>query len=298
MALSRKETRNIFKGLAFLSPWLMGFTVFTAAPLGLAIYLSLCDYSLARDGGHSAPLFRGLNNYSELFHDALFWQVLRNSLLYSAMALPAGMLMSLAVAILLNSKLVGQSIFRTIVFVPSLVPSVASAVLWMWLFNQKLGLINNFLGRLGISGPGWISDAHWVLPAFVLMSLWGIGNTVVIYLAGLQDVPRELYEAAELDGAGPLSRMWNVTLPMISPVIFFNLVMAIIGVLQVFDVPYVMTGGGPAHASYFFTSYLYDKAMKYQQFGYASAMAMVQFALVLILTGIAFWSSRKWVHYR
>jgi multiple sugar transport system permease protein len=171
-------------------------------------------------------------------------------------------------------------------------------MLWMWLYNDKLGLINAMLAKVGLPGPGWLSDKRWVIPSLVLMSLWGIGNTVVIYLAGLQDVPRDLYEAAELDGAGPWLKFLNVTLPMISPVIFFNLIMAIIGVIQVFDAPFIMTGGGPERASYFFTNFLYNNAFQYLQMGYASAMAWIQLLMVLAMTALAFWSSRKWVYYQ
>jgi multiple sugar transport system permease protein len=293
MLIRNSETRNLLKGLAFLSPWLVGLIVFMVLPVVLSFYYSFCDYTLLRP-----PIFRGLLNYRELIHDPLFWKVLRNSFYYAAIAVPSGLLVSLAVALLLNSNVRGQSIFRTIIFLPSLVPTVASAILWMWLLNQKVGLINQVLESIGISGIGWLTDTRWVIPSFALMTLWGVGNTVVIYLAGLQDVPRELYEAADLDGANMLQRLWHVTLPTISPVIFFNLVMAIIAVLQTFDVPFMMTQGGPDRASYLLTYYLYDQGFSYLNMGYASAIAWVQLILVMALTGLAFWSSRRWVHYQ
>jgi multiple sugar transport system permease protein len=200
---------------------------------------------------------------------------------------------------LLNNKVRGVTIYRTIVFLPSLVPAVASAMLWLWLFNAKLGLINTALRGIGIANPpGWLTDADWAMSALVLMSFWGVGNTVVIYLAGLQDVPRELYEAADIDGASPLRKTWHVTLPSISPVIFFNLIMGLIGTLQVFATPFILTQGGPARATYFYTMYLYDNAFKYLNMGYASAMAWVQLLLVLALTALAAWSSKRWVHYQ
>jgi len=206
------------------------------------------------------------------------------------------------VALLLNVRLRAQPIFRTLVFLPSLVPTIASAILWKWMFNQRLGIINQILSPLlGLfhqPPPPWLDQSKWVVPSLALMSVWSVGNTVIIYLAGLQDVPRELYEAAELDGAGPLRRLWSVTIPMISPVIFFNLIMAIIGILQVFDTPFMMTKGGPNRASYFYTFYLYDSAFTYLKMGYASAMAWIQLLLVLALTGIAFWSSKRWVYYQ
>jgi multiple sugar transport system permease protein len=220
------------------------------------------------------------------------------------MALPAGTLVSLGLALMLNVKIKGQSVYRTIIFLPTLVPAVASAMLWMWLFNSKLGLINIVLGHVSSwlghpwQGPGWLSQPAWAMPALVLMSLWGVGGTVVIYLAGLQDVPVELYDAAEIDGAGPWGRLWHVTLPMLSPVIFFNLVMGIIGTLQVFAVPYLMTGGGPLRSTYFYTMYLFDNAFSYLRMGYASAMAWVLLLIILALTALVFWTSKRWVHYQ
>jgi multiple sugar transport system permease protein len=311
--VTRTEKQQLGKGLAFLSPWLFGFCAFTLVPVVLSFYYSFCDYSLLQ-----SPTYIGSANYHELFADPIFIQSLRNTLIYAAMALPAGLLVSLGLALLLNQKIPGQAAYRTIIFLPSLVPTVASAMLWLWLFNAKLGLINALLDKapfswligglnvvLGlchlpqISTPiGWLTDSSWALPALAIMSLWGVGHTVVIYLAGLQDVPRELLESAELDGAMAWTRMRHVTLPMLSPVIFFNLIMAIIGTLQVFAVPYIMTGGGPARATYFFTMYLYDNAFIYLKMGYASAMAWIQLLIVLALTGIAFWSSKRWVHYQ
>jgi multiple sugar transport system permease protein len=291
--MTHRDVQQLGKGLAFLSPWLVGFLAFTLLPIVLSFYYSLCDYSLLQD-----PLFIGGENYRNLMADPVFWRSLRNTLYYAAMALPGGLLVSLGLAMLLNTKMPGQTVFRTIIFLPSLVPIVASSMLWLWLFNAKLGLINALLLKLGIDGPGWLTDPRWAMPALALMSLWGVGHAVVIYIAGLQDVPRDLYEAAEIDGAGIWSRMWNVTLPMLSPVIFFNLIMAIIGTLQVFDIPYIMTQGGPARSTYFITMYLYDNAFLYLNMGYASAMAWIMLVIVLALTGIAFWSSSRWVHYQ
>jgi multiple sugar transport system permease protein len=307
------ERRRLTSGLAFTSPWLIGFLVFLLIPVVLSFYYGLCDYSLLQ-----SPAFIAGSNYRELWADPVFWQSLRNTLVYAAMALPAGLFVSLGLALLLNQNIPGQSVFRTIIFLPSLVPTVASAMLWLWLFNAKLGLINAVLAAppfalltrglnalLGVfhippiqTPIGWLTDPAWALPALALMSLWGVGHTVVIYLAGLQDVPRELYESAELDGASAWRRLRHVTLPMISPVIFFNLIIAIIGTLQVFAIPYIMTGGGPARATYFFTMYLYDNAFTYLKMGYASAMAWIQLLIILALTALAFWSSKRWVHYQ
>ena len=290
----QKEVRALSRGLAFLSPWLIGFFVFTIVPISLSLYYSFCHYSLLQP-----PLFKGLDNYRDLAVDPVFWKVLRNTAVYAALALPLGMFAALSIAMLLNSKITGVSIYRTIVFLPSLVPTVASAMLWLWLFNSKLGLINIALRAIGIQNPpGWLTDMHWAMPALVLMSFWGVGNMVVIYLAGLQDVPRELYEAADIDGASSLRKVWHVTLPAISPVIFFNLILGIIGTLQVFATPFILTGGGPARSTYFYTMYLYDNAFSYLRMGYASAMAWVQLLIVLVLTALAAWSSKRWVHYQ
>ncbi len=290
----RLELRNLLKGLAFLSPWLIGLTVFTAAPIVLSLYFSVCNYSLLQP-----PLFIGAANYLHLVHDPVFWKSLENTLYYAALALPAGMIVAIGVALLLNTNLRGRSLYRTLIFLPSLTPVVASAMLWLWLFNAKLGLINVVLEKLGVAHPpGWLISPRWAMPALALMSLWGVGNTVVIYLAGLQDVPRELYEAADLDGAGALAKTWHVTLPCLSPVIFFNVVMGIIGTLQNFTAPFIMTGGGPVRATYFYSMYLYDNAFRYLRMGYASAMAWVQLLLVLALTGLVFWSAKHWVHYQ
>lgn len=311
--MTKQEWHKFGRGMAFLSPWLFGFLVFTLVPVVLSLYYSFCDYSLLQP-----PAFIGAANYKELIADPVFIKSLINTLKYAAMALPAGMMVSLGLALLLDQKIPGQAVYRTIIFLPSLVPTVASAMLWLWLFNAKLGLINtvlefppftwlltglNFLLGLlhmgSIETPiGWLTEPTWALPALALMSLWGVGHTVVIYLAGLQDVPRELYESAELDGASSFQRLRNVTLPLISPVIFFNLIMAIIGSLQVFAIPFIMTQGGPARATYFFTMYLYDNAFKFLRMGYASSMAWIQLLIVLALTAFSFWSSKRWVHYQ
>lgn len=316
--MTSRDRQDIFKGLAFCSPWIIGFGAFTLLPLLLSLYYSFCDYSLLQ-----SPVWVGLQNYRDIANDELFWMSLRNTFYYALVALPMGIVISIAMALLLNQNIKGQSFYRTAIFLPSLVPAVASAMLWMWLFNAKLGLINVILTKLGVNGeitfnwlnqllnlhgdhairslslpPAWLNDPRTAMPALILMSFWGVGNSVVIYLAGLQDVPRELYEAADIDGANGWQRLRNVTLPMISPVIFFNLIMAIIGSLQTFSTPYIMTGGGPYNATRFYTMYLYDNAYGYLHMGYASAMAWIQLVIILILTAVAFWTGKHWVHYQ
>jgi multiple sugar transport system permease protein len=279
--------------MAFLSPWVIGFCAFTLLPIVLCFDYSFCDYSLLQ-----RPLFRGLENFRNLAGDGpLFWKSLGVTAYYAAFALPMGMITALILALLLNLKIPGQPIFRTIIFLPSLVPTIASSLMWLWLLNPSLGMVNTFLRAIGISNPpGWTNTVAWAMPSMVIMSLWGVGNTVVIYLAGLQDVPRELYEAADLDGATGLRRIFHVTLPCISPVIFFNLIMAIIGSVQVFTQAQILNC--PERSTYMYTLAIYEKAFLNLKMGEASAMSLVQLFIILALTAIAFWSSRKWVHYQ
>lgn len=279
--------------MAFLSPWLAGFLIFTLAPILLMFYYSLCRFDLLQP-----PHFVGLQNYLDLVNDATFWQTTRNTFYYLILSVPGGLLISLGLAILLNVEIPGRAIWRTIIFIPSLVPIVASALLWMWLLNARVGMINVLLEKAHVYGPAWLGDVRWVIPALALMSFWGVGRAVVIYLAGLQDVPRDLYEAAELDGAGVMGRLWHVTLPMLSPVIFFNVIFAIIGAMQILEAPFIMTNGGPAHASYSLAMYVYDNAFIYLQMGYASAMAWIMLLIVMALTGLAFLTSKRWVYYQ
>ena len=302
---NRATRREGLVGLAFISPWLFGFAAFLVTPIALSLYYSLTDYSVLEP-----PLWVGLDNYTRLLHDALFWKVLRNTTIYALISVPLGTVVAIAIACLLNADIRGRAIWRALVFLPSLVPLVAAAMVWMWMFNGELGLINTTLdpiialvnAALGTSlrAPNWLGSPAWVMPSLILMSLWGIGNAVVIYLAALRDVPVSLYEAAALDGVRPLGRFRHVTLPMISPVVLFNVIVGIIAAWQVFAVPYVMLGtsGGPDRAGYFYTTYLYDNAFPYTKMGYACALAWVQLVLVLILTGFTMLSSRRIVYYR
>ncbi|HCD99728.1 MAG TPA: spermidine/putrescine ABC transporter permease [Armatimonadetes bacterium] len=287
-----KRKQNLV-GYLFALPWFIGFSVFLAYPLVASIYFSFCDYSVLKK-----PVFIGLDNYRELFADEVFWITVKNTAIYAAISLPAGMVMALGLAMLLNAKVPGTTFFRTVFFLPSLVPMVSLAVLWLWILNGEHGVLNEVLRMVGIRGPNWLGDPAWSKPALVVLGVWGVGNAVLIYLAGLQDVPTSLVEAAELDGASPWQKTRHVTIPMISPVILFNLIMGIIGTLQVFTVPYVMfPGGSPARSTYFYAMYLFDNAFLYNKMGYASALAWVIFAIILVLTGIQFLLARKWVHY-
>jgi len=278
--------------MAFISPWMVGFAVFIAIPVGLSLYYSFCDYALTSPDRQ--PLWIGLDNYRQMMHDELFWKSLGNTLYYAALALPAGLIVSLGLALLLNAEIRGQTIYRAIIFLPSLVPAIAAAMIWLWMYNSRLGLLNYLLGKIGISGPDWLGESL-AMPALALMSLWSVGNTVIIFLAGLQDVPRELLEAAQIDGAGPWRRLSAVILPALTPVIFYNLIVGIIGAFSILTVPFTMTQGGPNNATYFYTMFSYDQAFRYLHMGYAGALAWVQLVVILLLTAIAFLSARKWM---
>ena len=290
-ALAKKEA---WAGVLFASPWLIGFTVFLGYPLVASIYFSFCDYSVLK-----APVFVGAENYTGLFHDELFWKTVMNTAIFAALALPTGMATALILAMLLNAKVKFMPIYRTIFFIPSLVPQVSMAMIWLWILNGDHGILNDMLASIHIQGPNWLGTAEWTKPSMVLMGVWGVGNAVLIYLASLQDVPMPLIEACELDGASSWQKTRNVTLPMISPVILFNLIMGIIGTLQVFTVPYIMfPNGAPARASYFYAMYLYDNAFKYHKMGYACAMGWIMFLLILALTYLSLRLSERHVHYQ
>jgi multiple sugar transport system permease protein len=274
----------------------VGFLAFMLAPIAMSLYYSLTDYNLLE-----APLWVGAANYRRMLGDELFGTVLWNTAVYAVFSIPLCTVLAVVIAALLNGRVCFRGVFRAAIFVPTLVPLAASAMVWMWLLNGEYGLINKVLAVVGIRGPNWLMDAAWVMPALVLISLWGIGQAVVTYLAALQDVPVSLYEAASLDGMGVLGRFRNVTLPMISPVILFNVITLTIGTVQVFAVPYVISKaapGGPDRETYFFTSYMYDNAFVFGQMGYASALAWVQLLVILALTGLMFLVSRRVVYYR
>ncbi len=285
--------RRFWTGMAFISPWVIGFLVFTLYPLLASLYFSFCDYDVM-----SEPVNVGLLNYKEMIADEIFWLSLWNTLKYAAVAIPLSLVTALVFAALLNQQIVARPAFRTIFFLPTLVPVVASAMIWLWIFNGKFGLLNYGLSQLGIEGPQWLRDPDWTVPSLVIMSVWGIGNSIVIYLAALQDVPRHLYESASIDGANSIQKFFHVTIPMISPVIYFNLIMGIISSLQVFIQPFIMMPrGGPDRSALFFSVYLYENAFSYLNMGYACAMAWVMFLLIMLLTWLATRSTRSLIHH-
>ncbi len=292
--MAREDRRDFW---LFLSPWLIGFLFFGAGPIFASLLLSLTDYSIFRP-----PRYVGLQNYKELLAgDPLIYKAFWNTLFYTVFAVPLGTAAALLVAMLLNQKVRGLSVWRTIYYLPCVVSGVAMGVLWRWIFNPEIGLANAllrpFLRVFDLPDPKWLLDPNLAKPAYVLMSLWGIGGGMIIFLAGLQGVPTHLYEAAEIDGAGRWSKFWNVTLPMLTPVVFFSLTMGFIGSFQIFAQAYVMSGRGVANSTLFYVLYLFDQAFRYFRMGYASAMAWVLFGIVLIVTVIQFSLAKRWVFY-
>ncbi len=286
-------------GFLFAAPWLIGFGVFLVVPLAKAFYYSFCDYSIL-----NPPVFRGLVNYKNLLQDELFWKSLGNTLYYAVFAIPLATVTAIFLALLLNTKVKEMALYRTVFFLPSLVPAVPVAVLFLWLFNGEQGIVNLILGfvrdLVGSEAPlpNWLGDESLSKPVLVLMAMWAVGNPMVIYLAGLQQIPGQLYEAANIDGATPWQKTWKVTLPLLSPVIQFNVVIAMISALQYFTQAYVMfPSGAPARSTYLYSMYIYDSAFRDNRMGYASAMGWVMFLIILGLTSLALKYSDKHVHY-
>lgn len=289
---SRLAAREAWEGYAFIALWIVGFVVFWAGPMVASLGLSFTSWNLL------GPIqWAGVANYAKLLSEPIFWQSLKVTTIYALLAVPLDLACALGAAVLLNQKLRGIGWYRTLYYLPTIFPAVVTAVLWRWVFNPEIGLINGTLALLGIDGPMWLSSPQWALPAIVLMSVWTIGSAMVVFLGGLQGVPEQLYEAAAIDGAGSWTRFWRITLPMLSPTLFFNCIVGMIGAFQVFTLPYIMTRGGPRYATYFYVLYLYESAFTFQEMGYASALAWVLFLIVVALTLVQFRLSKRWVYY-
>ncbi|HUW60469.1 MAG TPA: extracellular solute-binding protein [Candidatus Bathyarchaeia archaeon] len=279
-------------GYLFASPWFLGFLVFGGGPILFSLIMSFCEYDV-----FSPPRFVGFKNYVHMFtDDPLFTKSLGNTL-FMALGIPLGMTVGLGIAMLLNYEIKGMAVYRTFFYLPAIMPAVAASILWMWIFNPQQGILNALLARAGIDGPAWLLDARWAKPALILMGLWGAGGGMIVWLAGLKGIPKHLYEAAAIDGAGPVRRFWNITVPMLSPYIFFNLIMGLIGTFQIFTQAYIMTNGGPVDSTLFYAYALFNNAFRYMRMGYAAAMAWVLFAIVLALTAIQLKLAPRWVHY-
>ena len=289
---SLARRKEALAGLLFVSPWLVGFVVFAGGPILASIVISLCNFDVL----HPAE-FVGLANYKEmLFEDGTFWLSLWNTI-YMMASVPLALAIGLALAMLVSIEVRGTAVFRTLFYLPAIVPAVAGSMLWIWLLNPQVGLVNLALGLFGVDGPNWLTDVRWSKPSIILMLLWTSGASMVIWLAGLKGIPAHLYEAAHIDGAGHWGQFRNVTVPMLSPYIFFNLIMGIIATFQIFAQAYIMTNGGPADSTLFFVFYLFHQAYKYLRMGYASAMAWILFLIIMGLTLLNLKLAPRWVHY-
>lgn len=284
--------RRTITGYLFIAPFMLGFLFWFLLPALTAVWLTFTDWNLIR-----APRFVGLDNIAQLGKDPLFFQSLKVTTIFTLFSVPVSLVASFLLALLMDTKVRGIGVFRTIYYLPSIVPAVASAVLWAWIFNTDFGLANVALRGLGLPKIQWLQAPEWALPALIVMSLWGLGASMVIYLAGLQGIPDVFYEAAEIDGAGRWAKLWNVTLPLLSPVIFFNLIIGIVGTFQVFTAGYLITDGGPQNSTLFYVLYLYRNAFEFLRMGYSAALAWVLFFIIMALTLFVFKYVGSMVHY-
>ncbi|MBI1257824.1 MAG: ABC transporter permease subunit [Chloroflexi bacterium] len=282
-----------------VSPWIIGFVLFTVVPMAISLYLSFTQWNVVK-----SPVFIGLDNFVYMFtKDPDFYQSLKVTLIYTLTSVPLQIVVALGLAILLNEATRAVGFFRTAFYIPSIVASVASAVLWQWIFNPRFGPVNGLLRALGMYPPNWFNDPRYALPALVIMSAWGVGGQMLIFLAGLKGIPQSLYEAAEVDGAGRFVRFFRITLPMLSPTLFFNLIMAMIGAFQTFDSAYVISTarsgqiGAPLNSTLFYLLHLYQEGFTFLNMGYASALAWMLFIIILAVTFVINRWSKSWVFY-
>jgi multiple sugar transport system permease protein len=288
-SLAAKQT---FIGYIFIAPFILGFLIWFITPTLYSAWLSMTEWNLI-----TPAKFVGLQNYAHMFEDELLGTALRVTVLYTVVSVPLGLILGFALALLMNTKVRGIRAFRTIFYLPSIVPAVANAVLWAWIFNTEYGLLNVGLRAMGIPKVAWLLDTRAAMPAVILMGLWGVGGGMVIYLAGLQGIPEVYYEAAEIDGAGRWQQLTNITIPLMSPVLFFNLIIGIIGSFQVFTVGYLLTDGGPQNSTLFFVLYLYRVGFRYLEMGYAASLGWLLFFIILLLTLFVFKYIGKNVYY-
>ncbi|MHB0878803.1 MAG: carbohydrate ABC transporter permease [Anaerolineae bacterium] len=290
---STRRRRREIAGWLFVSPWVVGFLIFTAGAMLFSLGLTLFDTDLLTE-----TRYIGLRNFVKLSQDSLFLKSLTVTATYVLMAAPLQVAAALAIALMLNNKkMAAVGVWRTLYYMPSIVSGIAVSLLWMWVLNPDFGLLNYLLSLVGIQGPRWVYSEQWAIPSFVLMGVWAAGSNMLLYLAGLQSIPTPLYEAAAIDGAGSWKRFWNITIPMLSPTIFFNLVMTLIGAFQVFTQSFVITAGGPNNATLTIVLFLYRKGFEQLHFGYASAVAWVLFVIIMVFTLLVFRSSSAWVYY-
>ncbi len=291
--MSRMARREALEGYLFILPWALGYLLFRLGPLLASLFLSLTNYD-----GSGLPKYVGLQNYQYLFtQDPRIIDSIRSTLQFVGGFLPLSLILGLGIAILMNQKVPGILAFRGIYYLPAVTTGVAVSLLWLFVFNKQFGVLNAILSWFGSPKIGWLVDQHWVMVSFILMSLWGVGGTMIVYLAGLQSIPTELTESATIDGANTVQRFFNITLPLLTPTIFFNLITGLIGAFQTFETAYIMTGGGPNYRTYFFGLNIYLTSFRSLQFGYASTIAWILFILVAALTLFVMSTSRRWVYY-
>ena len=292
-SMSPARRRELFFGLLFVSPWLIGFLLWAVYPMVASFYYSFTRYDLLRP-----PVFIGLENYRQIFQDDPHTPVVvKNTLFYVGLSAPLGVVAAFLLASLLNTRLVGRSVFRAIFFFPAIVPAIVVAMVWQFMLNVQWGAINSTLRALELPIMPFISNPDWAKPTLIGIHLWAQGYAIVLFLATLQDVPRSLYEAATVDGANAWHKFWHITIPMCTPVILFNLVMAFIGGFQTFTLPWLLTQGGPNNATEFFAVFLYRNAFRYLRMGKANALAWMMFIVIVVFTVILFKSSGRWVYY-
>jgi len=303
-AVNAAKRKDAWAGLLFSLPWIVGFLLFSLYPIGVSVYYSLTEFNIFQ-----FPKWVGLGNYTTLFQDPKFYTSLINTFYMVIIGTPVTLIASLLLAVILNQNLSCRPIFRTVFYLPSIVPAVASSLLWIWILNPQYGLFNSVLKVFGIYQPNWLVDPSFTKPALIIMAVWGTGQTMIVFLAALQDVPRSLYEAAEMDGAGTIRKFFSITIPSITPVIFFQLIMSIIAYFQYFTQAYILinnsgsgsglngVSGGPENSLLFYSLYLWHNAFGYFKMGYASAMAWVLFIIIMIVTLILFKTQKRWVTY-
>ena len=276
----------------FIAPWLAGLLIFSVYPIVASLWYSFTDYNVV-----NPSRFIGIKNYTDLMSDPIFWVSVKATLYYTLLSVPAGLVLSLFFAVLINQKVPLQKLFRTLMYLPSMVSGVATSLMWMWMFNPQIGMVNYILSLFGIQGPQWLMDENWAVPALIIMSFWSVGSGMIVFLAGLQGVPVMLYESAYLDGANGWTRFWKITFPIISPVFLFQLIMNLIASFQVFTQAFVMTEGGPHYATTFYVYYLYLNAFRRFSMGYASAMSWILLVVVLTITYWIMKTSDRFVYY-